>query len=131
VFCREVLLRQHSLRSQNQTRDGNAGFFGHCESCRRAHTAPLSAVVYIPSIDLKIVEGEEPESLQAFCKDPPNGVIRSFCKLCGSRVCNTWAPGVRKAAGKEDIGTGFRVKFFPPALLDDHDAVQPITAASV
>ena len=86
--------------------------FCHCESCRRAHAAPLYAVVYIPSVDFRILEGEE--SLQAFCKDPPNGVIRSFCKLCGSRVCNTWAPGVRKAAGKEDIGTGFF-----PALLDD------------
>ena len=37
--------------------------FCHCESCRRAHAAPLFAVVYIPSIDLKIVEGEEPEVL--------------------------------------------------------------------
>jgi hypothetical protein len=72
----------------------------HCDSCKRAHAAPLYQVVYIASSGFKIDQGSE--LLQPFRKSPPliqNGkecqVIRSFCRKCGSKICNTWLPGER------------------------------------
>eukprot|EP00729_Bicosta_minor_P009346 gene9346-12947_t len=85
----------------------------HCDSCRRAHSAPLYQVVYIKNEGFHITQGEE---LVQYFEKTLNGVVRSFCKVCGSRVSNTWTDegrASRKANGKLDIGTGFF-----PSLLD-------------
>lgn len=77
----------------------------HCDSCRRAHSAPLYQVVYIKNEGFHITQGEE---LVQYFEKTLNGVVRSFCKVCGSRVSNTWTDegrASRKANGKLDIGT--------------------------
>jgi hypothetical protein len=82
----------------------------HCESCRRAHAAPLYQVVYVEEAAFRIIEGEN--LLKDFCKpsthvDGP--IIRSFCSNCGSRICN-------RMPQKPQLGVGFF-----PALLCEKD----------
>ncbi|RYY86902.1 GFA family protein [archaeon] len=76
----------------------------HCESCRRAHSAPLYQIVYTPVEAFRITKGEE--LLKAFSRSESNP-IRYFCSDCGSRVKN-FLPY------KPQIGIGFF-----PALLDE------------
>lgn len=90
----------------------------HCDSCRRAHSAPLynaslshpwfflKSVVYIPKGDFHYLEGED--QVQFYQKDPLR-VQRSFCKVCGSKVTNTFPPGHRFET---------HLGFFP-SLLDE------------
>eukprot|EP01031_Cornospumella_fuschlensis_P032991 gene32991-39901_t len=76
----------------------------HCESCRRAHSAPLYQIVYTPPEAIRITKGEE--LLKAFSRSESTP-IRYFCSNCGSRVKN-FLPY------KPQLGIGFF-----PALLDD------------
>ena len=73
----------------------------HCESCRRAHSAPLYQVVYIPLECLNITKGQE--LVKVFVK-PGGTVKRSFCSDCGSKVTIQYSA--------ENIG-------FFPALLEE------------
>jgi hypothetical protein len=82
----------------------NKPVFCHCESCRRAHAAPLYQVVYIPKQYYKIIEGEE--YLKEYSRQP-DSVIRSFCSNCGSRIKN-------ELPLKPELGIGFF-----PALLEE------------
>lgn len=76
----------------------------HCESCRRAHAAPVYQIVYIPSEDFHIEVGEE--LVKEFSKSEVSP-IRAFCSVCGSRLFN-------RLPLQPDFGVGFF-----PALLDD------------
>lgn len=76
----------------------------HCDSCRRAHSAPLYQIVYVPVEAFKITEGVE--FLNPFSRGEPSSPIRSFCAKCGSRIKN-------ELPAKPEI-----VGFFP-ALLDE------------
>ena len=63
----------------------------HCDSCRRAHAAPLYHAVCLEEHWLSFIEGEE--LVQEFQK--PNGPIRAFCRTCGSKLLNrfpNWRP---------------------------------------
>ena len=81
----------------------------HCESCRRAHAAPLYHVVYIQQATqsdpagFEITAGAEKIKECRFKAAPERG-SRSFCSECGSKVCN--------------VMSDRRVGFFP-ATLDD------------
>jgi hypothetical protein len=57
----------------------------HCESCRRAHAAPLYHVVYVKAADIRVTQGDD--KLNNFTK-PGSTVMRSFCAVCGSRMFN-------------------------------------------
>eukprot|EP00659_Diplonema_papillatum_P007849 gene7849-12062_t len=61
--------------------------FCHCDSCRRAHGAPLYQVIYVPrdSGAFKITAGEE--HIKRYRK-PGAPLVRAFCTVCGSRVFN-------------------------------------------
>jgi hypothetical protein len=78
--------------------------FCHCDSCRRAHAAPLYQVVYLPESCFEITAGAH--LLNAFARSPAH-VVRSFCSTCGSRVCN-------RVTAKPSLGVGFF-----PNLLDE------------
>jgi len=78
--------------------------FCHCDSCRRAHAAPLYQVVYLPESCFEITAGAH--LLQPFARSPAH-VVRSFCGACGSRVCN-------RVPAKPSLGVGFF-----PNLLDE------------
>lgn len=75
--------------------------FCHCESCRRAHSAPVYQVCYVLASDFHITAGQEALKACPFRGDPEKG-SRSFCSHCGSRVCNVMTDG--------------RVGFFPNTL---------------
>lgn len=67
----------------------------HCDSCRRAHAAPLYQVVCIDREHLHIDEGAD--RVQDF-RRPGASIVRSFCGTCGSRIHNTfgaWKPNGR------------------------------------
>lgn len=89
----------------------------HCDSCRRAHAAPLYHVVIMDAEWFTITAGEE--LLQEFGRGGPT---RIFCTRCGSKVMNTfggWKPGGRTP-----------LAFFPN-LLDEatqHDLPEPLRA---
>ena len=77
----------------------------HCDSCRRAHAAPLYHVVCVDDGMFSITEGAE--LLSEFQRNE-GGLVRAFCAICGSKVLNLfpgWRPGGRKP-----------VAFFPNTL---------------
>lgn len=82
----------------------NKALYCHCESCRRAHAAPLYHVVYISPIYFHITRGEE--HLRAYGRSSTS-VHRSFCTNCGSRVFNI-------LPSQPELGVGFF-----PALLEE------------
>ncbi len=82
----------------------NLSVYCHCESCRRAHAAPLYQVIYVPNEAFRIVAGSE---LVKQFKKTEESVVRAFCGECGSRVYNIVTP-------KPQLGVGFF-----PALLSE------------
>lgn len=81
----------------------------HCDSCRRAHAAPLYHVACIDETMFEIREGAE--HLQEYHK-PGGRIVRAFCRQCGSKILNRfpeWSPGGRVP-----------LAFFPD-LLEDGD----------
>lgn len=83
----------------------NVSCYCHCESCRRAHSAPLYHVVYVPIESFDVIEGKH--LLQHFSKGD-DCIVRSFCQNCGSRIHNVCPP-------KPALGIGFF-----PALLKEN-----------
>ncbi len=67
----------------------------HCDSCRRAHAAPLYHVACVDQSMFEITAGAE--HLNEFTK-PGGTITRAFCQLCGTRILNrfgAWKPGGR------------------------------------
>ncbi|MFT7626304.1 MAG: hypothetical protein ACI9WU_005499 [Myxococcota bacterium] len=61
----------------------------HCDSCRRAHAAPLYHVACLDAEWFEITAGAD--SLQDFIKEGSR-INRAFCGRCGTRVLNRF-PG--------------------------------------
>ncbi len=78
----------------------------HCESCRRAHSAPLYQVIYIDPTAFRITKGED-EHLKSFIRPKEGSPQRFFCGNCGSRIKN-------HLPAQPDLGIGFF-----PALLEE------------
>jgi hypothetical protein len=64
----------------------HASLYCHCESCRRAHSAPVYHVVYIRPEDFSFTHGEN--LVVHYRKTPATTVSRTFCSHCGSKVAN-------------------------------------------
>jgi hypothetical protein len=67
----------------------------HCDSCRRAHAAPLYHVVCVDEAMFTLTGGAE--LIQEF-KRHGRTITRAFCGTCGSRILNrfgNWRPGGR------------------------------------
>ena len=79
-YCGAVTYRveQHSIPF--------ASLYCHCESCRRAHAAPVYHVVYVKEEDFTFTSGKE--NIEFFRKGDKTMVTRAFCKICGSKVQN-------------------------------------------
>ncbi len=86
----------------------------HCDSCRRAHAAPLYHVACVEQSQFVITAGEE--LLEEFTK-PGGTITRAFCRTCGSRVLNrfgAWKPGGRVP-----------LAFFPNLLTEEAQRALP------
>lgn len=57
----------------------------HCDSCRRAHAAPLYQVVAMDDAGFRITAGAE--HVKTYRK-PGARIARSWCDACGTRVYN-------------------------------------------
>ena len=67
----------------------------HCDSCRRAHAAPLYHVACVEESMFSITAGAD--AVQEFTR-PGASVTRAFCRHCGSKILNRfggWKPGGR------------------------------------
>ena len=68
--------------------------FCHCDSCRRAHAAPLYQVACVDASMFRLTAGAD--RLVRFNKG--GHITRAFCGTCGSRILNSfgdWKPGGR------------------------------------
>jgi hypothetical protein len=79
--------------------------FCHCETCRRAHGAPLVAWLQVPPDQFRLLSG------RAGSFESAPGSRRHFCVDCGSQVY------MSDAAGRS-LGVAV-------ACLDDPEAVRP------
>jgi len=61
----------------------------HCDSCRRAHSAPLYHVVCVEESMFALTSGAE--QLVEFTK-PGGTITRAFCGVCGSKILNRFGP---------------------------------------
>lgn len=98
----------------------------HCDSCRRAHAAPLTECSWVPKQYLRFTAGGgagaggdgeagEDTALVEFCKGEGKPV-RSFCGRCGTRMTNG-GPALK------------RVGFFPATLDPEAREAHPDVVA--
>jgi len=80
----------------------------HCDSCRRAHAAPLYHVACVDESMFTITAGAA--QLNEFTK-PGGTITRAFCTVCGSRILNRF--GGWRPKGKVPLA------FFPNLLTED------------
>jgi hypothetical protein len=80
----------------------------HCQFCRRAHGGPFVTISFVPTANLRFVEGAE-----SICERHTPGVgYRAFCSHCGTSLYNRAESAAR--------GTSLVV-----ATLDDDRDVKP------
>jgi hypothetical protein len=84
--------------------------FCFCQSCKRAHAAPLYQVVYLRKSRVRLERGAE--LVEDYAKTPGEFPVRAFCRRCGSRVFNK--------CPDDDVD---EIGFFP-ALLDHQDQLE-------
>lgn len=84
----------------------------HCDSCRRAHAAPMYHVVYVKPTCFTIEQGE---TFLKSCQKTKESPIRCFCSNCGSRICNK----IEHPALKRVVG------FFPHTLEKEVQQAMP------
>ncbi|MGE0483238.1 MAG: GFA family protein [Gammaproteobacteria bacterium] len=62
----------------------------HCESCRRAHAAPLYQVAWIPASAFRVTRGDRWLKWYTHSEITREHLHRHFCANCGTRVFNTF-----------------------------------------
>ncbi len=93
----------------------------HCDSCRRAHAAPLYHVVAVRADAFAVTRGAD--LLNDFQKDGGR-IVRAFCNRCGTRVLNrfsTWRPGGHEIIAWFPNLLGEGVQQPMPAILRPHN----------
>ncbi len=81
----------------------------HCESCRRAHAAPLVTWTAVPAGKLRITRGEA--NLERYQSSP--GTYRCFCRTCGtSMICYY-------NAEHQTFGASANKRYVPLAVLSE------------
>ncbi len=56
--------------------------FCHCESCRRAHSAPMVGWAGFPVAQVELLQGAEDLAVH----ESSPGTFRKFCRVCGTKV---------------------------------------------
>ena len=79
----------------------------HCSICRKANGSAFESGAAVPVADFKLITGGD--LIQRFESSP--GVLRSFCRVCGSRVPSKSRDG--------------KIYFVPAGLLDADPGVKP------
>lgn len=100
---------------QSKNSDDTMAVFCHCDSCRRAHSAPLYQVVYVAPEQFQITRGED--LVNRFCLEGAR-VERWFCSQCGSRIAN------HLIQSSTPSRSGF-VGFFPSLLAPEFQVALP------
>jgi len=100
-YCGEL---RYEVHIPNGKRPHYSGYC-HCDSCRRAHAAPLYQVVIMEASWFEITAGED--LLKDFTR-PGSRITRSFCSACGTRIVNRFSRWRRS--------DGEPVSFFPNTL---------------
>ncbi|KNC79632.1 hypothetical protein SARC_07983 [Sphaeroforma arctica JP610] len=103
-YCERIRFRIE-LKSDTEV----VPLYCHCESCRRAHAAPLYQIVYIPPDCFVVTEGQD--LLSSFLKNVR--CERFFCTNCGSRIYNQLHGFV------EGSKTNGKLGIFPALLNED------------
>ena len=91
-YCGEVRFEVHLPAGE----DPFFTEYCHCDSCRRAHAAPLYYVVCVDSAHFTFTAGEQ---LLTHYTRPSGRITRTFCASCGSTVLNIligWNPEGKK-----------------------------------
>ncbi len=86
----------------------------HCDSCRRAHAAPLYHVVCVEEAMFRITQGEH--LLKGYARTG-NQLNRVFCSTCGSKIMNRF--GDLRFDGKSAVA------FFPNLLEEATQHAMP------
>jgi|GEM_PF-3153796 len=86
----------------------------HCDSCRRAHAAPLYHVACVDTKHFELTAGAD--HLNEFTK-PGGRITRAFCQLCGTRILNRFGPW--RPGGKTPVA------FFPGTLREADQQALP------
>jgi hypothetical protein len=102
-----------------------ASLYCHCDSCRRAHSAPLYCVVFVPSEKFHITKGQsliKPYKKDAGDEKQPT---RNFCTNCGTRVFNSHSTGIGffPSLLKEELQRNLPAKFKPTCHWCSKEAV--------
>lgn len=87
-YCGAIRFRVHIPAGQKPIFTA----YCHCDSCRRAHSAPLYHVACIDETMFEITAGA---ALLTEFKKPEGSIVRAFCSECGSKVLNrfpNWKP---------------------------------------
>jgi hypothetical protein len=89
----------------------------HCDSCRRAHAAPLYHVACVDESMFRITRGAD--ELNEFHK-PGGSIVRAFCRVCGSKILNRFPdwklPDAVPLAFFPDLLDAAHRQPLPPAL---------------
>lgn len=96
----------------------------HCESCRRAHSAPLYHVVYVPSSDFVIKEGKD----LVKCFKKSSSCSRFFCDTCGSRLKTVYSKdyiGFFPSLLEESVQHELPIKFQPKSHFCSSETILP------
>jgi hypothetical protein len=90
----------------------------HCSLCRKQHGAAFRSRARIAKADFNWMQGEE---LVTFYESTP-GVLRGFCRVCGSPIVNKFAAGSPVAKRNPDAPSQYGIAL---ATLDDDPGVRP------
>ena len=94
------------VRFTVNTKEQGVNSYCHCQSCRRAHSAPMYQSCFVPVSSFQIVKGKE--LIKEYAATPEKINTRGFCSNCGSRIY-----AKLKNFMSDRIG-------FYPALLEEH-----------
>lgn len=82
----------------------------HCEMCQRSSGSAFGANIIVPTVQFQITEGQA----QLSCYESSPGMLRYFCRICGSPIYKTRAnapDAVIVRLGTLDVQTGISVAY--------------------
>jgi hypothetical protein len=90
----------------------------HCSLCQKQHGAAFRSRARVKKSDFRWQQGED---LVTFYESTP-GILRGFCRVCGSPIVNKYAAGTPIAMRDPDAPSRYGIAL---ATLDDDPGVRP------